>query len=49
MGKASGQVNLVKNHSDVRRKRRALLMTDTELKLIAALAIIGLSSQPKIG
>jgi hypothetical protein len=32
-----------------RRRRRALVMTDTELTLIAALAIIGLSSHPKIG
>ena len=31
------------------RNRRALVMTDTELKLIAAAAIIGLSSKPKNG
>ena len=29
----------------LRRKRRAFVMTDTELKLIAALAIMGLSNQ----
>jgi hypothetical protein len=32
-----------------RRRRRALVMTLTELRLMAALAIIGLSSQPKSG
>ncbi len=31
------------------RRRKALAMTETELKLIAALASMGLSSQPKIG
>jgi hypothetical protein len=31
------------------RRRRALLITDTELKLIAAAAIIGESSRPKTG
>ena len=31
------------------RSRRALAMTETELKLIAALASIGLSSQPNTG
>ncbi len=36
-------------HSSVRRSRSALPITDTELKLIAALAIIGLSSRPKAG
>ena len=36
-------------HSCTRRSRRALPMTDTELKVIAALAIIGLSSRPKNG
>jgi hypothetical protein len=35
--------------SGVLRRRRALAMTDTELKLIAALAIIGLRSQRNIG
>ncbi len=32
-----------------RRNRSALLITETELKLIAAPAIIGLSSTPKNG
>ena len=36
-------------HSCSRRSRSALTMTDTELKVIAALAIIGLSSSPKPG
>lgn len=31
------------------RSRRALVMTDTELKVMAALAIIGLRSRPKTG
>jgi len=31
------------------RKRRALVMTETELKLMATPAIIGLSSTPKNG
>ena len=31
------------------RSRKALAMTETELKLIAALASMGLSSQPKMG
>jgi hypothetical protein len=33
----------------MRRSRRALRMTDTELKVIAALASIGLSRIPKAG
>ena len=36
-------------HSAALRRRRALLMTDTELKLMAAAAIIGLSRSPKAG
>ena len=32
-----------------RDKRRALLTTDTELRLIASAAIIGLSSRPNTG
>ena len=32
-----------------RRSRRALVMTETELRLIAAPATIGLSSKPKKG
>ena len=31
------------------RRRRALVITETELKLMAAAAIIGLSSSPKTG
>ena len=37
------------NHSGAFRSRRALVMTDTELRLIAAPAIIGLSSRPQNG
>lgn len=36
-------------HSGTRRSRSALPMTDTELRLMAALAIIGLSSSPNHG
>ncbi len=36
-------------HSVTRRRRNALPITDTELKLIAAAAIIGLNSNPKNG
>ena len=36
-------------HSFVFRSRKALAMTDTELKLMAAPAMMGLSSQPKNG
>ena len=36
-------------HSRARRRRRALPITDTELKLIAAAAIMGLSRIPKKG
>lgn len=36
-------------HSFVFRNRRALLMTETELKLMAAPAMMGLSSTPKNG
>ena len=39
----------IPRHSVTRRNRRAFPMTDTELKVIAALAIIGLSSSPKNG
>ena len=35
--------------SFVRRSRSALLITETELKVMAALAIIGLSSNPTNG
>jgi len=37
------------NHSLTPRSRKALPMTETELRLIAAPAMIGLSSQPKNG
>jgi hypothetical protein len=37
------------DHNLTRRNRRALLITETELKLIAAAAIIGLNSKPKNG
>ena len=36
-------------HSVTRRRRSALPMTETELKLIAAAAIIGLSKRPRKG
>jgi hypothetical protein len=36
-------------YNRARRRRRALPITDTELKLIAAAAIIGLSRMPKNG
>ena len=36
-------------HSDTRLNRSALPMTETELNVIAALAIIGLSSSPNQG
>jgi hypothetical protein len=38
-----------KIQSGARRNRKALLMTVTEERLIAALAIIGLSKRPKEG
>jgi len=37
------------SHSCARCNRRALKITDTELKLIAAAAMIGESSRPKKG
>ena len=37
------------DHSDTRRSRRAFAMTDTELNVMAAAAMIGLSSKPKKG
>ncbi len=37
------------DYSGIFRNRSALLMTETELKVIAALAITGLSSSPKKG
>lgn len=36
-------------YTRARRSRRAFAMTETELRLIAAAAIIGLRSQPVIG
>jgi hypothetical protein len=36
-------------YSGARRSRSALAITDTELNVIAALAIIGLRSRPKTG
>ena len=36
-------------YSEIRLNRKALPMTDTELNVIAALAIIGLSSSPMNG
>ena len=39
----------LRGHSLTFRRRRALLMTETELRLIAAPAMIGLSSKPKNG
>jgi len=44
-----GETRLRKHHSFSRRNRSALVMTDTELKLMAAPAIMGLSSTPKNG
>ncbi len=37
------------NHKRMFLRRRAFVMTETELRLIAAPAIIGLSSNPKNG
>lgn len=39
----------VPNYSDNFRSLRAFAITETELKVIAALAIMGLSSKPKKG
>jgi hypothetical protein len=36
-------------HTDIFRNRSEFAITDTELKLIAAAAIIGLSKTPKKG
>src|SRR4029079_4543321 len=36
-------------YTSILRRRRALAITETELKLIAAAAIIGLSNKPKNG
>ena len=49
----SGLLKLMEKHpfgqTRARRSRKALTMTDTELKLIAAAAIIGLNSMPEKG
>jgi len=37
------------DHNDTLRRRSALEITETELKLIAALAIIGFRSKPNKG
>jgi hypothetical protein len=37
------------DHSEAFRNRSALTITETELKLIAALASIGLNNHPNIG
>lgn len=37
------------DQSAAERRRRAFVMTETELKVIAAAAIIGLKSKPKNG
>lgn len=49
VGEADSLLVGVNPYSRAPRSRRAFATTDTELKLIAALAIIGLSSQPRIG
>ena len=41
--------SLLSNYSATFRSLSALAMTETELKVIAALAIIGLSSSPNTG
>lgn len=40
---------LLKRHKAILRNRSAFEMTDTELKVMAALAIMGLRSKPKNG
>jgi len=44
-----GETRHSDDHSACRRSRSALPMTETELNVIAALAMIGLSSRPKAG
>lgn len=44
-----GELNFQNYRSFIPRKRRALATTDTELKDMAAPAIIGLSKMPKKG
>ena len=38
-----------RRHSGIRRNRNALAITETELRLMAALAIMGLSTRPNTG
>lgn len=45
----SEQARNKQDYRGVVRSRRAFEMTETELRVIAAAAIIGLNSQPKIG
>lgn len=49
--KCGAETHLVvlRAHSSIRRKRSAFAITDTDERLIAALAIIGESNQPVIG
>lgn len=44
-----GNDSRIHGHNAARRKRNAFPITDTELRLIAALAIIGLSKMPNHG
>ena len=48
-GQGPRQGKLGPPQSGTRRSRRALAITETELKVIAALASMGLSSQPRKG
>ena len=48
-GDAPESRKLLARHNAIRRNRRALLITETELKLIAAAAMIGDNSKPKTG
>ena len=46
---ALNDAGMLANYRSIFRNRSALAMTDTELKVIAALAIIGLNSNPNAG
>jgi hypothetical protein len=46
---SAGEAPLVRSYSLARRSRSALPMTETELRLMAALAIMGLSNRPATG